>query len=367
MKSIVYVLFLGVATTALLHAQKSRFDEFDANQDGKITPEEMPNPQVFGKLDSDQNGVIELKEIAEVIKRGKGTAQVKLAMPEEPAFDAYRDVPYAEIEGVDPKFLSLDIYSPEGAAKAGEKHPVMIMIHGGGWRNGDKAGLGAKRAHFVGAGYVYVSINYRLSPQQPQEGGITHPTHAEDCARALAWLHDHISEYGGDPDQLHLMGHSAGGHLAGLLGTNDRFLKAQGKDLSILKSNVLLDPAGLDIPRFMSIFTEDRRPDLFLHIFGDEEAGWIDASPQQHVASGKSIPPTLIFHAGERMVLDLMGPDLAQAITETGAPSKAVDTVTLSHSQINQLIGRVDDPMTALIMRLHAGEDASQFPEKLQY
>lgn len=366
MQQVTFAL-LFLASTTLLYAQKSRLDQLDANRDGKITPEELPNPQIFAKLDADQNGVIESKEIAEVVKRAKGTAQVKLAMPKEPAIDTYPDVAYAEIEGVDPKFLSLDIYSPKDAATAVEKYPVMIMIHGGGWRNGDKAGVGTKRAHFVGAGYVYVSINYRLSPQQPEEGGIMHPVHVEDCARALAWLHDHIADYGGDQDQLHLMGHSAGGHLAGLLATNERFLKAEGKDLSIIQSSVLLDPAGIDIPRFISVFPEGREPELFTHIFGREEAGWIDASPQQNVAAGKGIPPMLIFYAEDRLQLDLHGPALATALTETGAPSKAVDTVTLSHGQISQLIGMVDDPMTALIMRLHAGEDASEFPGKLEY
>ena len=73
------------------------------------------------------------------------------------------------------------------------------------------------------------------------------------CTLIIIMIHDHIAEYGGDPGQLHLMGHSAGGHLAGIVGTNDRFLKAEGKDLSILKSNVLLDPAAIDIPRCVAL------------------------------------------------------------------------------------------------------------------
>ena len=102
------------------------------------------------------------------------------------------DVPYATIEGVDPKLLSLDLYAPQNAGR----QPVMVMIHGGGWRNGDKANAGMTRTKvpfFVGRGYVYVSINYRLSSAPD----VKHPLHVQDVAAALAWVHDHVAEYGG--------------------------------------------------------------------------------------------------------------------------------------------------------------------------
>ena len=74
------------------------------------------------------------------------------------------DIRYAERDGVPPGLLSLDVYAPE--ARTDEGHPVLVMIHGGGWRIGDKRNAGMvqrKVPHFVGAGFVYVSINYRLS------------------------------------------------------------------------------------------------------------------------------------------------------------------------------------------------------------
>jgi acetyl esterase/lipase len=220
--------------------------------------------------------------------------------------------------------------------------------------------------HFVGRGYIYATINYRLSPQTPQKDGIKHPTHAMDCAAAIAWIHDHIAEYGGDPQRLHVMGHSAGGHLAAIVGTDERFLKAHGKDLSILKSNVLLDPAAIDIPRYVKLVAGRSMTALYELAFGKDEANWRDASPQLHVAPGKHIPPTLLFYAGDRMNLNVLAPAFAEALTKAGSPSRAVDTVTLDHGQINSHIGMIDEPMTALIMRLHAGEDASRFPAKLE-
>jgi hypothetical protein len=186
-----------------------------------------------------------------------------------------------------------------------------------------------------------------------------------DCAAAIAWIHDHIAEHGGDPDRLHLMGHSAGGHLAAIVGTNQRFLKEQGKDLSILKSNVLLDPAAIDIPRYIELENGRAMTALYELAFGKDKANQLDASPQHHIAPGKHIPPTLLFYAGDRMKLNVLAPAFVEALNKASSPSAAVDTFTLDHGQINSHIGMVDEPMTALIMRLHAGEDVTRFPTRI--
>lgn len=365
----IFFAFIAAAAAAEAPSFLDRFDRMDRNRDRKVTPQELPRPELFQRLDRNRDGVIERSEIAgnAAPNRPRIAGTGDLAMPVEPPHRKHLNLRYAEIAGVDPNLLSLDLYVPDDK-QASAKRPVMIMIHGGGWRNGDKANppiVGAKMRHFVGHGYIYASINYRLSPQTAGKDGIKHPVHAMDCAAAIVWIHDHIAQYGGDPDQLHLMGHSAGGHLAGIVGTNDRFLKAHGKDLSILKSNVLLDPAAIDIPRYVKLVEGRAMTALYELAFGKDEANWRDASPQLHVAPGKKIPPTLIFYAGDRMNLDVLAPAFADALTKAGSPSRAVDTVTLDHGQINSHIGMMDEPMTALIMRLHAGEDASRFPAKL--
>jgi acetyl esterase/lipase len=368
---IIIVLAATSNATAWAQSMVERFDQFDRNRDGEVTREETASAAWFDQLlrrfDRNRNGVLERNEIAGMGLRRRTGGTGDLKMPDEPAHTKHLNIRYAEIEDVDPDLPSLDLYVPK-ADSAVTQRPVMIMIHGGGWRRGDKAGpaiQGAKLRHFVGKGYIYASINYRLSPETPNENGIQHPIHAQDCAKAIAWIHDHIAEYGGDPGQLHLMGHSAGGHLAGIVGTNDRFLKAEGKDLSILKSNVLLDPAAIDIPRYVELTEGRQMTGLYELAFGKNEANWRDASPKHHVASGKHIPPTLVFYAGDRMNLDQLAPALARALNEAGSPSQAVDTVSLDHGQINSYIGMIDEPMTNLIMRLHAGEDASIFPAVL--
>jgi len=145
----------------------------------------------------------------------------------------FLNLPYATIPGVNPNLLSLDVYAPA----TGQNHPVIVMVHGGGWQRGDKANANIatnKYRHFTQAGYVFVSINYRLSP------AVKHPAHVQDVAKALAWVAKNINRYSGNPARIYLMGHSAGAHLAALVATDQRYLEAAGENLQLLKGVILL-------------------------------------------------------------------------------------------------------------------------------
>jgi acetyl esterase/lipase len=104
----------------------------------------------------------------------------------------------------------LDILSARAAPP--DRAPVLVYIHGGAWIMGDKRQQGIPMMHeLVQRGWVCVAINYRLSPRA------TWPSHIVDCKRAVAWVREHIAEYGGDPSFIAVSGGSAGGHLASLL------------------------------------------------------------------------------------------------------------------------------------------------------
>ena len=108
----------------------------------------------------------------------------------------HRDLAYGTPEN---KRQTLDVYAPgEGA-----KHPIMVWIHGGGWQKGDKTDVDQKPQAFVDRGFVFVSTNYRLFPEA------TIKPMAEDIAKAIRWIHDHATDYGGDPSTIFVMGHSA--------------------------------------------------------------------------------------------------------------------------------------------------------------
>jgi acetyl esterase/lipase len=104
----------------------------------------------------------------------------------------------------------LDVYRHKDA-RAGA--PVLLQIHGGGWMIGNKEQQGLPLMyHLASKGWVCVAINYRLSPKA------TWPDHLIDCKRALAWVREHIAEFGGDPEYVVVTGGSAGGHLTAMMG-----------------------------------------------------------------------------------------------------------------------------------------------------
>ena len=98
----------------------------------------------------------------------------------------------------------LDVYSPANAKNL----PVVFWIHGGGWEGGDKSSVKLKPQAFMDRGFVFVSTNYRLLPKVDME------TIVADVAKSIGWVHKHIAEYGGDPNRIFVMGHSAGAQLA---------------------------------------------------------------------------------------------------------------------------------------------------------
>jgi acetyl esterase/lipase len=121
--------------------------------------------------------------------------------------------------GNDPR-QRLDIYAP----RQGQDRPVVIFWYGGSWVKGKKS-----QYRFVGTtlaerGIVAVLPDYRLYPQ------VTFPAFDEDGARAVAWVEQHVRQFGGDPREIVLMGHSAGGHTAAFLAFNHEFLRKYGAD-----------------------------------------------------------------------------------------------------------------------------------------
>jgi acetyl esterase/lipase len=103
----------------------------------------------------------------------------------------------------------LDVYRPADTPVAGA--PVLLQVHGGGWSIGTKDQQGIPLMHHMAAkGWVCVAPNYRLSPRNAW------PAHIVDVKASIAWIRQHIAEYGGDPGYIAITGGSAGGHLAAL-------------------------------------------------------------------------------------------------------------------------------------------------------
>ena len=189
-----------------------------------------------------------------------------------------RDVAYVPGNGEVAHEHQLDLYLPEGRRNV----PVLVVYHGGGLMLGDKAEAAAIGLRFAAAGFVTAIPNYRLSP------AVTHPAHVEDAAAALAWVKRNVGRSGGNPDQLFVVGHSAGAYLAALLATDERYLAAHDLALRDIRGVV-------PISAFYWVGEGGVAPDRDKRVWGTEPALWADASPGYHVR--QDAPAMLVLYA----------------------------------------------------------------------
>jgi arylformamidase len=163
-----------------------------------------------------------------------------------------------------------DVYTPRGAAGA----PVIFMVHGGGWKRGDKAAdtvVENKVAYWSARGFVVVSTNYRMLPEADPL------TQARDVALAVAAARQQAASWGADRDKFILMGHSAGAHLVALIASTPA-LQGDARWLG----TVALDSAAFDVELIM----QGRHMRLYDAPFGTDPAYWKSVSPTAQVGSG---------------------------------------------------------------------------------
>jgi len=228
-----------------------------------------------------------------------------------------RDVAY----GSDAK-QRFDVYLPPHAGNA----PIIVMVHGGGWRRGDKRMSGVvqnKMQRWVGKGFIFVSVNYRLLPTDVL-------TQAQDVASAVAMVQQKAASWGGDPDRLVLIGHSAGAHLSALLAASPA-IAAQGGARPWL-GTVALDSAALDVASIM----EKRHVPMYDAAFGSDPAYWKRASPF-HVLSADARPMLMVCSTQRRASCSQ-----AQAFADKAMSigvSAQVSGQDLTHGEINAKLG----------------------------
>ncbi len=255
-----------------------------------------------------------------------------------PAATVTADVDYVPTAEYAAKKDRLDVYAPPGAKGA----PVVVSIHGGALRQGDKA-----EERFVGqllaqAGFVAVVINYRLSP------GVIHPAHVEDAAHAVAWARAHAAEYGGDPRQLFVIGHSAGAYLAALLALDPKYLAAYRMSATDLKGIV-------PVSAFFYVDRSGVAPDRPKDVWGSDVAAWRAASPAAYLR--KELPPMLLLYAdGDADWRRQQQADFQADLRKAGA--SAVETRMITGRDHSSIWGRMknanDETAAAIIAFIKA-------------
>jgi acetyl esterase/lipase len=174
----------------------------------------------------------------------------------------------------------LDVYAPLRPSH----RLVVIFFYGGTWSSGKKSDYAFVGAALAERGYVTVIPDYRLYPE------VRFPAFVEDGARAVAWVQQHARDFGGDPDRLVLMGHSAGAHLAALLALNPSYLAAAG-----VRPHSIAGFIGLSGPYALVPDTDTLRT-----IFA---APYSPSDWQPVRFADRTAPPTLLLHGADDKVV----------------------------------------------------------------
>ncbi len=248
------------------------------------------------------------------------------------------NVPYLPADKIDDRRKqALDIYQPVGAKDT----PVLVFVHGGAWRMGDRgAGIYKQLCRaFAQRGILAVSVGYRLSPK------VKHPAHVRDVAAAVAWVHANAKKYGGRSERMFLTGHSAGGHLAALVATDPTHLKPHG-----LKPTDLAAVIPLAAP-FVLHAGNGASTNLRVvsQAFGDDPKALLTASPLTHVR--RDLPPfRMIVGENENPLLAMQSGMMCRKLADAGADARWMVAPARTHVSLIVLLGDDQDPATLLML-----------------
>ena len=214
----------------------------------------------------------------------------------------------------------LDVYLSAHRAEA----PIIVMVHGGGWVAGDKRNAQVwrqKSAHWTGLGAIFVSVNYRLVPE------VTPLDQVADVARAVAMVRAQAAVWGGNPDRIVLMGHSAGAHLVALLAADPA-----RAGLAPWLGTVALDSAAYDVEGLM----RDRPSRLYTQAFRTDPALWRAASPLARLQDG--VGPLLLVCSQVRRAACPAADRFARAVNARAGTARVLPQ-PLNHRALNAGLG----------------------------
>lgn len=208
----------------------------------------------------------------------------------------------------------LEVFTP---AAAGTTRPVLVFFYGGGWRTGFQGDYHFIGRNFAREGYVVVIPGYRLTP----DGVFPHML--EDGAKGLAWVRDHAAEYGGDPEQVYVMGHSAGAYNALMLTLDRQWLGREGVAEGFIKGAI-----GLAGPYDFYPFDSDNSRAAF--------GAFAQPELTQPVNFARADAPPLLLLSGtvDTTVKPRNSLALAKAMSAAGTPTQAVLFEGMSHAGI---------------------------------
>jgi acetyl esterase/lipase len=314
----------------------ARFKKWDRNSDGKLSRDELPKglQKNFDRVDTDNSGFISVKEHQAVGARQRQTAR----KPQSKNVNAIANIPYADNDN--PRQM-LDLFLPK-TRKSDKPLPIVVFIHGGAWRAGNKNSGLRMVAPYVESGlYAGASIGYRLSQEA------IWPAQIHDCKAAIRWLKANAKKHNLDPERIAVWGTSAGGHLVAMLGVSGDVKELEGK----VGKNLKFDSRVTCVVNWFGptdMLTIGKYPSRLKHDAADSpeskllggaihknEPAARNASPVTHASKGDS--PVLTMHGTEDMTVPFnQGQRIHDALTKAGVPSIFVKMIGAGHGGFKQ-------------------------------
>lgn len=219
---------------------------------------------------------------------------------------------------------------------------MLVFVHGGSWRRGDKDGYGgaygAMGRSLAAEGVAVAVINYRLTPE------VRHPEHARDVARAVSWVYGNASRYGWNAGKIVLVGHSAGAHLSSLAALDGTYLDEHGLTPAVIGGVVAV--SGIyDLTR-LGVTGQL----LFQDVFGTRNDELQSASPALRVP-GKPAPFLLLYAERDFPTADYQTRRLETALDKSGGTVRSVEIPDRNHVNIIAGLGRKGDPVREEVLR----------------
>lgn len=253
-----------------------------------------------------------------------------------------RNLSYYDGRDRDDRKHRLDLYLPE---RASGPVPVLMFIHGGGWRIGDRWQYALIGRRMAERGIACAVISYRLSPR------VKHPEHVRDCARAFAWLYRNVAKYGGDPERMFVSGHSAGGHLTALLALDPQWLAAEGVPAGAIRGAIPISGV-LDIPPPGKGPKATRR--MFREVFGCDADLRRSGNPLRHL-EGSGVPLLVITETIDPGILRPMMTSFRREAERTNRREIEFVDVARGHISMVVLMMRKCDPVLDRVVRFIHG------------
>ncbi|HET6882883.1 MAG TPA: alpha/beta hydrolase fold domain-containing protein [Pirellulales bacterium] len=302
----------------------SFFKQLDKNGDGKLTRAEFPASivRLFDQIDTDGDGAVSIEEDASF--RRVTAPGDKPRLP--PTVKGEFDIDYG---GLGNPHQKLDLLLPkEPTAEA--PLPVMVYIHGGAWRGGSKReGISFLVPAVAGGSFAGVSMDYRLTDEA------IWPAQIHDCKAAIRWIRANAKKYNFDPQRIGVIGTSAGGHLAAMLGTSGNVDRLEGKVGGNLDESsrveCVVDEFGPSELLAMSGFPSDIEHDSP----DSPESRLVGGAIQEHKDAARSAspityvspddPPFLLVHGTEDPLVPYdQSERLLAAMTEEGVDATLI-------------------------------------------